>query len=208
MGRSWFGGASLAGGGGPRDPREVSLPPVRAAPSRVTQGCQPPAGWQRWRWGCHVGCHGGVCSPRGWQRWVEADKAHPRRVIHFHPGCSAWCSPRSWLHQGSEPELWQPRTCPGSSPLLPWEANLCLHRGWVAGRAEPSPFLYLSPGSGSPAQPETHPGTGSTGQAGSSHEGHAWSWIPAEPCPTCLDVPVLLCAGEGPRGSGVGTAGL
>lgn len=197
MGHSCFGGPSLAGGAGPGDPREVSLPPVPAAPSRGTQGCQPPAGWQRWHWGCHDG----VRSLRGWQRRLEADQAHPRRVIHSHPGCAAWCSPRFWLHQGSDPGLWQPRTCPGASPLLAWEAHLCLQRVWVAGRAEPCPFLRLSPGSGSPGQPEVHPGTGSTGQAGSSHEGRAWSWIPAEPCPTCLDVPVLLRAGEGRAGA-------
>lgn len=45
---------------------------------------------------------------------MGADRAHPGRLKHLHLACSAWCSPRFWLHQGSDPGLWQPRTCPGS----------------------------------------------------------------------------------------------
>lgn len=194
-------------GWGPRGPREVSSSPVPAVPSWVPQGCRAPAGWQRWHWGCR----GAVCSPRGWQRWVEAERAHPGRVKHLHPACSAWCSPRFWLQQGSDPGLWQPRTSPGSFLLCWLGKHISASAGcwWLAEPSRPRSFT-----SHQDRGPQAHPGTGSTGstgEAGSSHEGRAWSRIPGEPCPACLDVPVLLRAGEGRAGaggSGVGTGGL
>ncbi|XP_039587662.1 glucagon receptor-like isoform X1 [Passer montanus] len=125
MGHSWNGGPSPAGG--PGHPREVWVP----------QGCQALG----WHWGCHR-CHSPGhwrCSPRGWQRWVEAEQAHPRREIHLHPGCSAWRCPRFWLHQGPDPRLRQPRTCPGPSPVLAWHSSACSGCGWLAEPSRPRP---------------------------------------------------------------------
>lgn len=169
-------GSQPGGSPGCRCPR--SLQP------RVTQG------WPRWHGGCPVRCPGGVCSPRGWRRWVEAEQPHPGPSISTLAALPA--APRGF---GSSREVEQPRTWPGS-PLLARGAHLCLCRALGAGRAELSLFLHLSPGPGSPALPQAHPGTGN------SHEGRAWSRIPAEPCPARLDVPVLLGAGEGRAGAG------
>jgi len=179
-------------------------------------------GEQWWHSGCHVAYREGFCShPTSASRppcLVEAGKAcvgsgYVPAALPAAPqvfgsdrqvtwGCGSLGSAHDW------------HSHPGS-PLLPWGAHLLVRTG-VGGRQ--SRAVLASPPLTQDLGPQLSPrrtlalGALVAGWRG-SHGGCARVRVPAQPRPSCLDVPVLLHtgkqqAGASPRGSGVGTTGL